>query len=218
MLIDHLGLISHATVQTLEMVFISCFFALLLGLPLGVFLFITRHAQLFQKPVVHGLLGFVVNVLRSIPFIILLVAITPFTRLIVGTSIGTTAAMVPLAVSAIPFLARLIESALKEVPSGLIEAALAMGATTKQIVLKVLIPEARAAITRGVTLTLITLVGYSAMAGAIGGGGLGNVAIMYGYERFEIGIMIETVVILVLMVECFQWIGDGVAKKLEKNK
>ena len=214
MLIEHLGLISSATWETLEMVFVFCFFALLFGLPLGVFLFITRHAQLLQRPVANAVLSFFVNMLRSIPFIILLVAITPLTRIIVGTSIGTVATMVPLAVSAIPFLARLVESALSEVPAGLIEAALAMGASTTQIVTKVLIPEARAAIVRGVTLTLITLVGYSAMAGAIGGGGLGNVAIMYGYERFETGIMIVTVALLIVMVQCFQWVGDAVAKRL----
>ena len=214
MLIEHLGLISNAAWETLEMVFVSCFFALLFGLPLGIFLFITRHAQLLQRPVANAVLSFFVNMLRSIPFIILLVAITPLTRIIVGTSIGTVAAMVPLAVSAIPFLARLVESALSEVPAGLIEAALAMGASTTQIITKVLIPEARATITRGVTLTLITLVGYSAMAGAIGGGGLGNVAIMYGYERFETSVMISTVVVLIVMVQCFQWVGDAVAKRL----
>jgi len=218
MLIDNLGLISQATWQTLEMVFISCFFALFFGLPLGVLLFITRHHQLFEKPALHRSLGLIVNTLRSIPFIILLVAITPITRFIVGTSIGTTAAMVPLAISAIPFLARLVESALKEVPYGLIEAALSMGASTRDIILSVLIPESRAGIARGVTLTLITLVGYSAMAGAIGGGGLGNVGITYGYERFEIGIMIVTVAILVLMVQCFQWIGDIVAEKLSHHQ
>src|SRR3990167_7485616 len=190
---NRLGLIEHATVQTVEMVIISLFFAVLIGLPLGVFLFVTRHSQLFKKPILHSSLGFIVNVLRSIPFIILLVAITPITRFIVGTSIGTTAAMVPLALSAIPFFARLVESAISEVSVGLIEAALSMGASTFQIVRKVLIPEARSPIIKAVTLTLITLVGYSAMAGAIGGGGLGNVAIMYGYERFEIHIMIMTV-------------------------
>ena len=209
-----LGLLSHATMETLEMVFISVFFAILCGLPLGVFLFVTRNPHLFKRPVIHSVCGFMVNVLRSIPFIILLVAITPLTRLIVGTSIGTVAAMVPLAISAIPFFARLVESAISEVPVGLIEASLAMGATVSQIVRKVLIPEARAAIVRAITLTLITLVGYSAMAGAIGGGGLGNLAIMYGYERFEINIMISTVVILIVMVQCFQWCGDFVARKL----
>lgn len=215
---DNLGLISHATWQTVEMVFVSCFFALVLGLPLGVFLFITRHAQLLKRPVANSLLSLIVNVLRSIPFIILLVAITPFTRFVVGTSIGTVAAMVPLAVSAIPFLARLVESALSEIPVGLIEAALAMGATTHQIVCGVLLPEARASIVRGVTLTLITLVGYSAMAGAIGGGGLGNVAIMYGYERFDVTIMIVTVAILIIMVQCLQWIGDIIAKRVAHHQ
>src|SRR3990167_10286868 len=171
------------------------------GLLMGVFLFITRNSQLFRRPLMHSVAGFVVNVLRSIPFIILLVAITPLTRLIVGTSIGTTAAMVPLALSAIPFFARLVESAISEVAPGLIEAALAMGATTFQIIRKVCIPEAGAAIIRGITLTAITLVGYSAMAGAIGGGGLGNLAIEYGYERFDVGVMIATVVILIVLVQ-----------------
>ena len=212
MLIDRFGLISHATMQTLDMVLVSCLFAVVFGLPLGVFLFVTRHPHLFKRPVLHVVLGFAVNMLRSIPFIILLVAITPITRLIVGTSIGTTAAMVPLAISAIPFFARLVETALSEVPVGLIEASLSMGATLMQIVCKVLIPEAQSGLVRGVTLTLITLVGYSAMAGAIGGGGLGNVAIMYGYERFDIHIMIVTVVILIAMVQCFQWLGDWVVK------
>lgn len=217
MLIEKLGLINHATWQTLEMVFVSAFFAVLCGLPLGVILFVTRHADLLKRPVLHSTVGFIVNVVRSIPFIILLVAITPLTRLIVGTSIGTTAAMVPLALSAIPFFARLTESAISEVPVGLIEAALSMGASIFQIVRRVLIPEARAAIVRGITLTLITLVGYSAMAGAIGGGGLGNVAIMYGYERFEVRVMIITVVILIAMVQIFQWCGDYIAKRLAHN-
>lgn len=212
---DRLGLISHATWQTVDMVFISAIFAVAIGLPLGVILFVTRNPHLFKQPILHSTLGFIVNVVRSIPFIILLVAITPITRFIVGTSIGTTAAMVPLALSAIPFFARITESAISEVPVGLIEAALSMGASISQIVQKVLIPEARAALVRGVTLTLITLVGYSAMAGAIGGGGLGNVAIMYGYERFEVHIMIITVVILIVMVQCFQWCGDYLAKRLE---
>ena len=212
MLTNMFGLLVHATIETFEMVFISIAFAVIFGLPLGVFLFITRNPQLFKRPVMHAACGFIVNVLRSIPFIILLVAITPLTRLIVGTSIGTTAAMVPLALSAIPFFARLVESAISEVPVGLIEAALAMGASTTQIVQKVLIPEARSPIIKAVTLTLITLVGYSAMAGAIGGGGLGNVAIMYGYERFEIHIMIMTVLVLIAMVQVFQWLGDWMAK------
>src|SRR3989338_5705208 len=214
MLINNLGLLVNGTVQTINMVFVSAFFAGMVGLPLGVVLFITRNPHLFKKPALNAVISFIVNVIRSIPFIILLVAITPMTRMIVGTSIGTTAAMVPLAVSAIPFFARLVESALNEVPAGLTEAGLAMGATVLQIIRKILIPEARKSIVRGMTLTLITLVGYSAMAGAIGGGGLGNIAIMYGYERFEIHIMIATVVILILMVQFFQWCGDWVARKM----
>src|SRR3990167_3312288 len=208
------NLLCQATIETLQMVFISAFFACVIGLPLGVLLYVLRHPHLFQKPKLHSALGFVVNMVRSIPFIILLVAITPFTRLIIGTSIGTTAAMVPLAVSAIPFFARLVESAMNEVSYGLIEAGLAMGATVFQIVYKILIPESRATIIRGITLMLITLFGYSAMAGAIGGGGLGNVAITYGYERFEINIMIATVVILIVMVQLIQWCGDYIARKL----
>lgn len=209
-----IGLIIDASWQTIEMVFISCLIAVVFGLPLGVVLFITRNHQLLHKPAVNRVLGACVNILRSIPFIILLVAITPLTRAIVGTSIGTTAAMVPLAISAIPFLARIIESALSEVPTGLIEASLAMGASNSQIVQRVLIPEAMPSIVRGVTLTLITLVGYSAMAGAVGGGGLGNLAIMYGYERFEVTVMVVTVAILVVMVQLMQWVGDVVAKRL----
>lgn len=208
------NLLYHATIETLDMVFISAFFACVLGLPLGVLLFVWRHPHLLHRPMLHVTLGFVVNMVRSVPFIILLVAITPFTRIVVGTSIGTTAAMVPLAISAIPFFARLVESAISEIPHGLIEAALAMGASVFQIVKKVLIPEARAGIVRSITLMLITLVGYSAMAGAIGGGGLGNLAIMYGYERSEIRIMVLTVLILIVMVQLFQWLGDWVAKRV----
>ncbi len=206
-------LLLESTWQTIEMVFISCVLAVLLGLPLGIVLFITRKPHLFEKPAIHWVLGMMVNILRSIPFIILLVAITPFTRWLVGTSIGTAAAMVPLAISAIPFYARLVESAFCEVPEGLLEASLAMGASTRQIMFHVFIPEALPSLIRGITLTLIALVGYSAMAGAVGGGGLGNLAIMYGYERFEINIMIATVCILVIMVQGIQWIGDWIAKK-----
>lgn len=208
------NLLYQATLETVEMVFVSGLFACVFGLPLGVLLFVLRNSYLLQKSLLHRVLGFLVNVIRSIPFIILLVAITPLTRFIVGTSIGTTAAMVPLAVSAIPFFARLVESALNEVPAGIIEAALAMGASILQIVVKVLVPEARGSIIRGITLMLITLVGYSAMAGAVGGGGLGNLAITHGYERFEIRVMVLTVLILIVMVQCFQWIGDRIAKRV----
>lgn len=217
MWIDKIGLISFATAETVEMVVISCLCAIIFGVPLGVWLFVLRNARLLHRPATHAFLGALVNIVRSIPFIILLVAITPFTRFIVGTAIGTAAAMVPLTVSAIPFLARLVESALNEVPVGLIEAALAMGASPLQIVRKVLLPESMSTVVRGVTLTSITLVGYSAMAGAVGGGGLGNVAIMYGYQRFDTEIMVETIIILIAMVQLLQWAGDRLAKRLAHN-
>jgi len=211
-----LGQLADATGQTLEMVIIATLIAVLGGLPLGVLLFVTRKQGVLEGVRVHRVVGFVVNAIRSIPFIILMVAITPFTRFIVGTSIGTVAAIVPLSVAAIPFLARLVESALKEIPFGVIEASQAMGASAKQIVMKVLIPEAMPGIIRAMTLTLITLVGYSAMAGAVGGGGLGDLGIRYGYQRFELGVMIATVVVLIVMVQLLQMLGDWLALKLRR--
>ncbi len=213
---DLLGQLLAATGQTLGMVLVSSLFAVVLGLPLGVLLFITRDNYFSQRIIVHRLIAVIVNVVRSIPFIILLVAITPLTRVVVGTSIGTAAAMVPLALSAIPFFARIAESAFKEIFDGLKEAALAMGATPLQIVRKVLLPESYASLVRGATLTIITLIGYSAMAGAIGGGGLGDLAIRYGYQRFEVNVMIWTVVILVVMVQLIQWLGDFLAHRGER--
>jgi D-methionine transport system permease protein len=200
-----------ATWETLEMVLVSLFFSVLAGLPLGILLLITRDRFFKQRIMVNQSLSFVVNVLRSVPFIILLVAMTPVTRLIVGTSIGTVAAMVPLALSAVPFYARIVESALMEVSDGLKEAAQAMGASSWQIIYKVLLPESYAALVRGATLTAIALIGYSAMAGAIGGGGLGDLAIRYGYQRFEISVMLWTVVILIAMVQCVEWLGKRLA-------
>lgn len=204
--------------QTIAMTFVSCAFAMVFGIPLGIILLVTREQQILQHTPLHRFLAIVVNSIRSIPFIILLVAITPFTRFIVGSSIGTTAAMVPLAISAIPFLARLVESALKEVSHGLIEASQAMGAAPWQIIRKVLVPEAMPGIVRATTLTMITLVGYSAMAGAIGGGGLGDLAIRYGYQRFEVNVMIATVLILIVMVQIMQMIGDGIANYLSRHR
>ncbi|MCB1827740.1 MAG: ABC transporter permease [Coxiellaceae bacterium] len=209
-----IGFLFESTWQTLEMVLVSCFVAVLFGLPLGVVLLVTRRGHVLEGVSVNRFIAIIVNAVRSVPFIILLVAITPFTRFIVGTSIGTIAAMVPLAISAIPFLARIVESAMEEVPAGLIEASQSMGASPMQIIRYVLVPEAMPGIIRGITLTLITLVGYSAMAGAVGGGGLGDLAIRYGYQRFEVGVMIVTVVILIVMVQLLQWIGDRVALRL----
>ena len=208
----------NATWQTLEMVLVSCAIAVLLGLPFGVILLVTRKQHVLEGVTIHRSIAIIVNGVRSIPFIILLVAITPFTRFVVGTSIGTVAAMVPLAISAIPFFARIAEGAMKEVPSGLIEASQAMGASPLQIINKVLIPEALPGIVRGITLTLITLVGYSAMAGAIGGGGLGDLAIRYGYQRFEPDVMIITVLILIAMVQILQMCGDWIANRLSHYK
>lgn len=212
-----IGLLISATWQTLIMVIVSCAFAVLFGLPLGVILVVTRKHHIVEGVKINRTIAIIVNGIRSIPFIILMVAITPITRLVVGTAIGTVAAMVPLAIAAIPFFARIVESSLKEVPQGLIEATQAMGATPMQIITKVLVPESMPGIIRGITITLITLVGYSAMAGAIGGGGLGDVAIRYGYQRFEIHVMIITVVILIAMVQLLQLGGDWLAQRITRK-
>ncbi len=201
--------------ETVLMVLASALFSALIGIPLGVALHVTKPGQILAHPKLQVLLGTLVNVGRSVPFIILLVAIIPFTRLIVGTSIGTIAAIVPLTVGAIPFVARLIEGALIEVPFGLQEAAQAMGAKPLQIIQKVLLPEALPGIINAITITLVTLVNYSAMAGAIGGGGLGDVGIRYGYQRFDPAVMLITVVILVLLVQLIQGLGDRLVKYVD---
>ena len=197
---------------TLYMVALSTFFALLFGLPLGILLRLTDVGGLAESPVLHKTLGTLVNIGRSIPFAILIIAIFPFTRLIVGTSIGTTAAIVPLTIAAIPFVARVIESALKEIDSALIEAAQVMGSTTSQVVGKVLLPEALPSIIQGITLTVVNLIGYSAMAGLVGGGGLGKVAIQYGYQRFNGFLMFTTLILLVILVEGVQTLGNALTK------
>ncbi len=203
-----------ATWQTIYMVLASGAFAVLFGLPLGVILMISRHQDILENKYLNVILAAITNGVRSIPFIILLVAIVPFTRLITGTSIGTTAAIVPLTIGAIPFFARLVESALNDVAGGLIEAGTSMGASPLQTVVKILVPEALPGIINGITITLIALVGYSAMAGAVGGGGLGDLAIRYGYQRFEVGIMLATVVLLIFLVQLIQYLGDFLAKKV----
>jgi D-methionine transport system permease protein len=207
-------LLVTATQETAKMVGWSVLFTILGGLPIGLALVLTDRRGLLANAAAHRLLGAIVNVGRSLPFIILLVAITPFTRAVVGTSIGVDAAIVPLAVGAIPFFARLVESAVREVDRGLVEAAQAMGASTLGVIRKVLLPEALPALVSALTTTVIALVGYSAMAGAIGGGGLGDLAVRYGYQRFENGIMIATVVLLVVLVQLVQWLGDFTAKRL----
>lgn len=212
-----LELIFKATFDTLYMVGISSLVAALLGVPLGVLLYTTRPGQIIAQPALSRVLGIMTNIGRSVPFIILMVAIIPFTRMLVGTSIGTNAAIVPLTIAAIPFIARLIEGSLNEISPGLIEAAQSMGATPLQIITKVLLPEALGGIITGLTITLVTLVSYSAMAGAVGGGGLGDLGIRYGYNRFEPLVMLITVVILVVMVQGFQSLGDYLVRRADRK-
>lgn len=207
-------LLRDATMETLQMTWWSSLFTALGGLLLGVLLVLTDRTGLLPVPPLHQVLGAIVNVGRSLPFIILMVAILPFTRAVTGTTIGTTAAIVPLAVAAIPFYARLVETALREVDPAVIAAARAMGASRWQIVGKVLLREARPGLVAGLTVTVIALIGYSAMAGAIGGGGLGDLAVRYGYQRFETGVMIATVVVLIVMVQLVQMLGDLIARRL----
>ncbi|RDI44823.1 Lipoprotein 28 [Aquicella lusitana] len=202
-----------ATWETIYMVFIASFISILVGLMLGVFLYLTAKKQTLENTFIHRLLGTIVNVTRSVPFIILMISIIPLTRFLVGTTIGTNAAIVPLTLAAIPFFARVAENALAQVPYGLIEAAHAMGASTWQTVTKVLIPESLPALIRGATLTVIGLIGYSAMAGVVGGGGLGELAINYGYQQFNIAVMLETVIILIALVQLIQMLGDTLAKR-----
>ncbi len=203
-----------ATRETLVMVGVAMLVTIPFGLLLGVLLLITGRGGILEQPIANRILGAIVNVGRSVPFIILLVAVIPLTRALVGTTIGTTAAIVPLALATIPFFARIVETALREVPGGLVEAALAAGARRREIVQKVLIPEALPSLVSGVTITTIGVIGYSAMAGAVGGGGLGDVAIRYGYQRYETEVTIATVVVLVVLVQLLQFAGDFVARRL----
>jgi D-methionine transport system permease protein len=212
-----LALIGQATLDTLQMVAIAAGLGTVLGLPLGVFLATSKRGELFAAPLVNTLLGTLVNATRSTPFIILVVAIIPFTRLIAGTSIGTQAAIVPLTVAATPFIARLIEGAIREVDQGLVEAAQSMGATPLQIVRKVLVPEALPAIALGLTLAIVSLIGFSAMVGAVGGGGLGDLGIRYGYQRFMPEVMAAVVAVLIVLVQTVQTIGDHLARRLNKR-
>lgn len=214
---DMIPLLTKALGETVYMVVISMIIATIIGVPLGVLLHTTSKGQILESPAVNRIVGAVVNAVRSIPFIILLVAIIPFTRLLVGTAIGTTAAMVPLVIAAIPFIGRQVETSLKEVPFGLVEAAQSMGATPAQIIWKVLLPESMSSIVAQLTTVIISLVGESAMAGAVGGGGLGDLAIRYGYQRFRPEIMLATVVILIVLVQLVQFVGNTLAKHLDKR-
>lgn len=208
-------LILAATGQTLYMVVVSGLIGFLVGIPLGVILHITKKGGLAENTSFNQILGAIVNIGRSVPFLVLMVAIIPVTKLLVGTFIGTTAAIVPLTIGAVPFVARLIEGALLEVPTGLVEAAQAMGARPLQIITKVLLPEALPTILNSVTITLVTLVSYSAMAGTVGGGGLGDVAIRYGFYRYDITVMTVTIVILIVLVQIIQSIGDSIVRRID---
>lgn len=200
--------------NTIYMVACATFIAILIGLPLGVILTITDRGHLKDNFWLHQILGSLVNIGRSFPFAILMVALIPLTRWVVGTSLGTTASIVPLSIAAIPFMARLVESSLKEVDKGMIEAALVMGSTSWQIITKVLIPETFPSLVLAITTTVINLIGYSAMAGTMGGGGLGKIAIQYGYQRFNVTLMIATVIILIFLVQFIQVTGNRLAKHL----
>lgn len=211
-------LLVRALGETLLMVAVSGAVGLLFGIPLGVALYVTQPGRLHARPWLHQTLGVVVNIGRSVPFIILLVAIVPLTRLLTGTSIGVWAAIVPLSIGAVPFVARLVEAALLEVPSSLVEAASSLGADSKRIVWQVLLPEAAPGIVHGATITLVTLVNYSAMAGAVGGGGLGDLGIRYGYQRFDVTTMLVVVVVLVALVQLIQYAGARLARAVDRRE
>ena len=202
--------------ETLFMVSISTLIAAIIGIPLGITLVTTSKGHILENRVINQILGTIVNIIRSIPFIILMVAIIPLTRLIAGTSIGTTAACVPLTIVAIPFLSRLVETSIRDVDFGLVEAAESMGASPLQIIRKVLLPEALPTIINNITVLIVNLIGASAMAGAIGGGGLGDITIRYGYQRFQADVMLATIIILVIGVNLIQACGDFASRK--KNK
>ncbi|MBE9463930.1 methionine ABC transporter permease MetI [Dyadobacter subterraneus] len=208
-------LVLQGTLETVVMTFVSGFFGFAMGLPVGILLFLTRKGQVLEHKIFNRVLSVIVNIFRSIPFIILIVWMIPFTRALVGTSIGVSAALVPLSIGAAPFIARMVENSLIEVPSGLIEAARAMGATPFQIVWKVLLPEALPSLINTASITLITLVGYSAMGGAVGAGGLGQIGYQYGYIGYDAVIMNTVLILLVLLVFLIQFSGDRISKSVD---
>ena len=217
MSLDLINLVVQATGESLFMVAVAALFGTLFGLPLGIFLATSRKGELFEAPAANKILGVIVNATRSTPFIILVVAIIPFTRLIAGTSIGSGAAIVPLTIASAPFIARLVEGAIREVDSGLIETASSFGAAPLQVVLKVLIPEALPGLVLALTLAVVSLLGYSAMVGAVGGGGLGDLGIRYGYQRFMPDMMLAVVVVLIALVQSVQTAGDYLARRVNRR-
>jgi D-methionine transport system permease protein len=216
-MIEHWGLLADGTAVTLYMSFLSAFFAYLIGLPLGVILVVTDEKHIAPRKKVNAALGWIVNITRSIPFIILLIAVIPFTRIVVGTSIGPTASVVPLALAAIPFVARLVEASMKDLDRGLIEAALSMGASPWQIITRVMVLETMPSLILGASITTITLIGYSAMAGVVGGGGLGDIAVRYGYYRYQKDLMLLTIILLVVIVQVIQTAGNRLSRRIDKK-
>ncbi|GHU11216.1 ABC transporter permease [Alphaproteobacteria bacterium] len=217
-MVEILQMLVEPTLSTVYMVAISTIFSLILGFPFGVILCVTSKGHLMPMSNLNNVLGRTINVLRSFPFIILMILVFPLSRLIVGTSIGTAAAIVPLSIAAAPFVARIIESALHEVDPDLILAAKAIGSTNMQIIFKIIVPEAYPALINGITLAIINIIGYSAMAGAIGGGGLGDLAIRYGYQRFRVDIMAGAVLVIMIIVELVQSLGSKMANDVLKRR
>lgn len=211
-------MILNGILETLYMTVVSTLFGYVFGLPLGVLLCISDKDGLKPHPVLYKILDFIANIVRSVPFLILLILLIPFTRFLLGKSYGSTATIVPLTVAAIPFIARMVESSLKEVDNGVVEAARAMGAGTMRIILRVLLVEARTSLITGATIAIGTILGYSAMAGAVGGGGLGDIAVRYGYYRYQTDIMIVTVILLIVIVQIFQSVGMLIANRLDRRK
>ena len=211
-------MILNGILETLYMTVVSTLFGYVFGLPMGVLLCISDKDGLKPHPVLYKILDFIANIVRSVPFLILLILLIPFTRFLLGKSYGSTTTIVPLTVAAIPFIARMVESSLKEVDNGVVEAARAMGAGTMRIILRVLLVEARTSLITGATIAIGTILGYSAMAGAVGGGGLGDIAVRYGYYRYQTDIMIVTVILLIVIVQIFQSVGMLIANRLDRRK
>ena len=209
--------IAEGTIDTLTMLGFSTLFTILIGLPLGIILFLTSRGQLLQNQVFYAIASFVVNILRSVPFIILMILLIPVTKVIVGTSLGVLGAIPPLVIGAAPFFARLVETSLREVDRGVIEAAQSMGASNWQIIWNVPLPESRPGLVAGITITTVALVSYTAMSGVIGGGGLGDLAIRYGYQRFQTDVMIVTVIILLVLVQILQSLGDRLVMRFSRK-
>lgn len=210
-------IVISATLESIYMVFFSTFFSILLGLPIGILLVVTEKSNIWEKPMLNKVLDGIINILRSFPFIILMIIIFPLSRFIVGSTIGTTAAIVPLSIAAAPFVARVMQSSLLEVDKGIIESSLSMGASTFQVIWNVMLPEALPSIVLGITLTIINIIGYSAMAGAIGAGGLGDLALRYGYYRFQGDIMVVAIVVIIILVQGVQFFGNRLAIKINKK-